>query len=101
MGDANDKHRSGEHRADCDQLIDNLEKRVTTLEQADKANSEKLHAGELLFVGIQKDIETLTKAVTGLSDSIRDAIRWVLGIVGTAAAGGILWAIIESSKAVK
>ncbi len=95
---AAEKHRSGEHRADadCGQRINELERRVDNLETSNKETGERLHAGELLFLGIKKDVETLTKAVTELSESIKAGVRWVLCLCATIASVSILYAFVAA-----
>lgn len=72
-----------------------LDQRVTTLEETQEKITERLQHGEVLFVGIQKDVEQLTKSVTELSETIKGAVRWVISIVGSTAVGAIIWVIIQ------
>ena len=83
---------SGEHVATShDARIERLEDRVDDHEK-------RLAAGDVGFAELRKDVATLTEKVGELTDTLRSAVRWVLGTVGTAGVGALIWALVQSQK---
>lgn len=72
------------------------ETRIVKLEGKTDDHDRRLHSGDVSFAEFRKDVGALTEKVGELTTSIRDAVRWVLGTVGTLAAGAIVWALVQS-----
>ena len=71
-----------------DERIDKLEDRIYVAET-------RLHTGDLGFAELRKDVAHLAEKVSILIETIRSAVTWALGTVGTVVAGAIVWAIVQ------
>lgn len=93
---ARQRPSSGEH-AQASEPCKN-ESRILKLEGRVDDHEKRLGAGDVGFAELRKDVANLTEKVGELTDSIKSAVRWVLGFIATAAGGGILWAIAQSAQ---
>jgi hypothetical protein len=74
---------------------------VTDHEVRIRGTEKSLSDGDTRFTRLEGKLETVSESLKELSESIRGAVRWVLGIVGTGAAGAIMWAFVQSQRAVQ
>lgn len=70
--------------------------RILRLEDRVDDHERRLAQGDVGFAELRKDVGALTEKVGELTDTLKSAVRWVLGTIGTVAAGGIVWAIVQS-----
>jgi uncharacterized coiled-coil protein SlyX len=85
---------SGEHTAvECKN-----ESRIMRLEDRVDDHDRRLAAGDVGFAELRKDVASLTEKVGELTDTLKSAVRWVLGTVGTAGIGALIWALAQSQK---
>jgi hypothetical protein len=74
------------------------DRRLTRLEERADGTDKRLAAGDVGFAELRKDVAALTGKVGDLTDAIKGAVRWLLGLVGTAAFGAVVWALVQSQK---
>lgn len=65
-------------------------------EQRIREAEKALSSGDTRFMKIEGRLDNIADKMGELNDTIKSAVRWILGICGTAAAGGILWSIVQS-----
>jgi hypothetical protein len=75
-----------------------LEQRLGKVENRADDTDKRLAAGDVGFAELRKDVAALTGKVGDLTDAIKGAVRWLLGLVGTAAFGAVVWALVQSQK---
>ena len=106
IADAVHKKPSGEiplpHPWKCEQghRLDSMETLVADHEARIRSNEKSLSEGDSRFTRLEGKLESVSEKLGELADTIKSAIRWLLGIAGTAAAGGVLWAMAHAGKAV-
>lgn len=104
IADAVTKKSSGEipaaHPWKCEQdnRLDRVEQDVKNLDKRVEETEDALHEGNTRFVRLESKLEAVSEKLSELSDSIRSATRWALGIFGTAALG---WVIVNMGKEIK
>jgi hypothetical protein len=79
--------------------VDHVEKSVADHEVRLRGSERALSEGDTRFTRLEGKLEAVSESLKELSESIRGAVRWVLGIAGTAAAGAIMWAFVQSQRA--
>lgn len=82
--------------SNCEIVDCPVSKTVADHEQRLRDAEKALSSGDTRFMKIEGRLDTIAEKVGELTDAIKSAVRWVLGICGAAAASGILWAIVQS-----
>jgi hypothetical protein len=82
------------------------EPRIAVLENRVNSHSETIHRhdvrlgeGDVMLSEMNTELTHMRKSVDSCTEAIHSAVRWVLGIVGTSAFGGILYSILQSHNA--
>lgn len=78
--------------------IDGLVKDVNELDERVSKTEDSLHEGNTRFIRLEAKLESVSEKLGELSDTIKSATRWALGIFGTAALG---WVIMNMGKEIR
>jgi uncharacterized coiled-coil protein SlyX len=87
------------HVCTMEDRVDHTEKSVADHEVRIRGTEKALSEGDTRFTRLEGKLESVSESLKELSESIRGAVRWVLGIVGTGAAGAVGWAFVQSQRA--
>jgi uncharacterized protein (DUF3084 family) len=93
--------RSGEWQAHAcrqDDRLSHVETSVADHEVRIRGSERALSDGDTRFTRLEGKLESVSESLKELSESIKGAVRWVLGIVATGAAGAIGWAFVQSQR---
>lgn len=81
---------------DCNTAGCPLSDAIADHEQRIRDTEKALASGDTRFIKIEGQLSNVNEKLGELNDTIKSAIRWLLGIVGTTAAGGVIWSIVQS-----
>lgn len=104
IADAVRKKPSGEiplpHPWKCehDGRLDRIESDVKELDSRLCKTEESLSDGNTRFVRLESKLESVSEKLAELSDTIKTAVRWALGIFGTSA---LVWVATNMGKEIK
>jgi len=86
------------HTCTMEDRVDHVEKSVADHEVRLRGSERALSDGDTRFTRLEGKLEAVSESLKELSESIKGAVRWVLGIVATGAAGAIGWAFVQSQR---
>jgi uncharacterized coiled-coil protein SlyX len=86
------------HVCTMEDRVEHVEKTVADHEVRLRGSEKSLSEGDTRFTRLEGKLESVSESLKELSESIRGAVRWVLGIAGTAAASAVLWAFAQSQR---
>lgn len=83
-------------KCEQDHRLDAIDHRLDDHSNRIKVTENQLSEGNSKFIRLEMKLESVSDKLGELSDTIKGAVRWVLGIAGTAAIGGILWSMKQA-----
>lgn len=81
--------RLGEHET----RLEDHSRRLVSLEDITDDHERRLASGDVGFAELRKDVANLTGKVGELTDTIKGAVRWVLGSVGAVVVTAAAWIV--------